>query len=198
MKALCVQGITNSEFAEMLLHQNLGIATDRATYRYSDIQAQTTFVSRTFPSTAGILTTANLQTGKTAYLTQFESIKPKENLEDLDFEYSNLTWQNSYHSIDVLTCACQTRCGHNRCFTANFPRISPDRRSVSIFPSLNFFVTRNTYFAQLINIAYIWIDLHDYMLSAARVSCPYGMNIKSPQIITIIEARNAKWAGQIL
>ena len=35
--------------------------------RYSDIQAQTTFVSRTFPSTAGVLTTANLQTGKTAY-----------------------------------------------------------------------------------------------------------------------------------
>ena len=36
--------------------------------RYSDIhsiQARTTFVSRTFPSTAGILTTANLQTGKT-------------------------------------------------------------------------------------------------------------------------------------
>ena len=94
-EALCVQGITNSEFAEMPLHQNLGIATDRATYsysdiqkfrqRYSDIQARTTFVSRTFPSTAGTLTTANLQTGKTAYLTQFESIKSKKNLEDLDF-----------------------------------------------------------------------------------------------------------------
>ena len=54
--------------------------------RYSDIQARTTFVSRSFPSTAGILTTANLQTGKTAYLTQFESIKPKKkDLEDLDF-----------------------------------------------------------------------------------------------------------------
>ena len=53
--------------------------------RYSDIQARTTFVSRTFPSTVGILTTANLQTGKTAYLTQFESIKPKKSLEDLDF-----------------------------------------------------------------------------------------------------------------
>ena len=60
----------------MLLDQNLGIATDRAT----DIQAGTTFVSRTFPSTAStcILTTANLQTGKIAYLTQFESIKPKK------------------------------------------------------------------------------------------------------------------------
>lgn len=44
------------------------------------IQARTTFVSRTFPSTAGILTTANLQTGKIAYLTLIEnaSIKPKK------------------------------------------------------------------------------------------------------------------------
>ena len=56
-----------------------------STYRYLDIQARTTFVSRTFPSTAGILKTANLQTGKIAYLTQFESIKPKKILEDLDF-----------------------------------------------------------------------------------------------------------------
>ena len=54
-------------------------------YSGSDIQARTTFVSHTFPSTAGILKTANLQTGKTAYLTQFESIKPKKILEDLDF-----------------------------------------------------------------------------------------------------------------
>ena len=38
-EALCVQGITNIEFAAMLLHQNLGIATDRGTYRYLDIQA---------------------------------------------------------------------------------------------------------------------------------------------------------------
>ena len=37
-EAFCVQGITDSEFAEMLLHQNLGIATDRATYRNSDLQ----------------------------------------------------------------------------------------------------------------------------------------------------------------
>ena len=154
----------------MLLHQNLGIATDRATYRYSDIQARTTFISRTFPSTAGILTTANLQTGKTAYLTQFESIKPKKNLEDLDF--NTQISLGEILTTDVLTCAWQTRCGYNRCFTANFPRISPDRRSVSIYLSLNFFVTRNIYFAQLINIAYIWIDLHDYMLSATRVSVP--------------------------
>ena len=48
--------------------------------RYSDFQARKTFVSRTFPSTAGILTTANLQTGKTAYLTRFESIKPKKKI----------------------------------------------------------------------------------------------------------------------
>ena len=48
--------------------------------RYSDIQARTNFVSRTFPSTAGILTTANLQTGNTAYLTQFGSIKPKKKI----------------------------------------------------------------------------------------------------------------------
>ena len=52
------------------------------------IQARTTFVSRTFPSTAGILTTANLQTGKSVYLTLTEntSIKPKnKKLEDFDF-----------------------------------------------------------------------------------------------------------------
>ena len=35
-EALGVQGITNSEFAEMLLHQNLGIARDRDHNRSSD------------------------------------------------------------------------------------------------------------------------------------------------------------------
>ena len=57
----------------MLIHQNLGIATDGD--RNKSSEARTTFVSRTFPSTAGILTTATLQTGKIGYLTQFESIK---------------------------------------------------------------------------------------------------------------------------
>ena len=61
-----------------------------STYRYLDIQAaifrhgQPSYLAL-FTSTAGILKTANLQTGKIAYLTQFESIKPKKVLEDLDF-----------------------------------------------------------------------------------------------------------------
>ena len=88
--ALCVQGITNSEFAEIMLHQNLGIATDGDRNRSSE--ARTTFVSRTFPSTAGILTTANLQTGKIAYLTSsiwIDQTKKKE-LKILTLTYISL------------------------------------------------------------------------------------------------------------
>lgn len=36
-EALGVQGITNSEFAEMLLHQNLGITADRDHNRSSEL-----------------------------------------------------------------------------------------------------------------------------------------------------------------
>ena len=39
-EALGVQGITNSEFAEMLLHQNLGIATGRDRNTSSEIVRQ--------------------------------------------------------------------------------------------------------------------------------------------------------------
>lgn len=53
------------------------------------ILARTTFVSRTFPSTAGILTTANLQTGKSAYLTLIEILRSNQKkLEDLDINIS--------------------------------------------------------------------------------------------------------------
>ena len=41
-EALCVQGITNSEFAEMLLHQNLGIATDGDRKRSNELVLQVT------------------------------------------------------------------------------------------------------------------------------------------------------------
>ena len=41
-EALCVQGITNTELAEMLLYQNLGIATDGDRNRSSELVRQVT------------------------------------------------------------------------------------------------------------------------------------------------------------
>ena len=77
------------------------------------IWARTTFASRTFLSTARILATANLPTGKSVYLTLIENTSIKQ-LEDLDniiiLKKLISELPNSYHSIDVLSCTRQTRC----------------------------------------------------------------------------------------
>ena len=57
-EALGVQGITNSEFAEMLLHQNLGIATDRDHNRSSDLVFPGTATGR-YKSRTGSTRTAS-------------------------------------------------------------------------------------------------------------------------------------------